>query len=117
GAVILFGCAMMVRPPPISGRADVSRRPLRHLFRRREFLLLYLSWGLATMALFVPFVFLPAFARDHGASEAAAAALVSLIGGTSIVGRLVLGPIGDRLGVLRLFKTTVLMMAMSYAIW
>jgi len=116
-AIILFGCAVMVRPPPISGRADVARRPLRHLFRRREFLLLYVSWGLATTALFVPFVFLPAFARDHGASEIAAAALVSLIGGTSIVGRLVLGPIGDRVGVLRLFKITTLMMAISYAIW
>jgi OFA family oxalate/formate antiporter-like MFS transporter len=28
-----------------------------------------------------------------------------------------LGPIGDRVGVLRLFKITVLMMAISYAIW
>ena len=44
-------------------------------------------------------------------------ALVSLIGGTSILGRLVLGPIGDRVGVLPLFKTTILLMAISYAIW
>jgi predicted MFS family arabinose efflux permease len=116
-AIILFGCSVVVRPPPISGRADVARRPLRHLFRRREFLLLYVSWVLATTALFVPFVFLPAFARDHGASDVAAATLVSLIGGTSIAGRLVLGPIGDRIGVLRLFKITTLMMAISYAIW
>lgn len=116
-AIILSCCAVMVRPPPIAGRADVARRRLRHLFRRREFLLLYVSWALATTALFVPFVFLPAFARDHGASEIAAAALVSLIGGTSIAGRLVLGPIGDRVGVLRLFKITTLMMAISYAIW
>ena len=28
-----------------------------------------------------------------------------------------LGPIGDRVGVLPLFKTTVLLMAISYAIW
>jgi MFS family permease len=107
----------MVWPPPIFGQPDIARRPLRHLFRRREFLLLYASWALATTALFVPFVFLPAFARDHGASEIAAAALVSLIGGTSIVGRLVLGPIGDRVDVLRLFKITTMMMAISYAIW
>jgi len=116
-AIILFGCTVMVRSPPISGQPDVARRPLRHLFRRRQFLLLYVSWALATTALFVPFVFLPTFARDRGASEIAAAALVSLIGGTSIVGRLVLGPIGDRIGVLRLFKITTLMMASSYAIW
>ena len=116
-AIILIGCAVMVRSPPSSGRADVARRPLRRLFRQREFLLLYLSWALATTALFVPFVFLPAFARDHGASDIAGAALVSLIGGTSIAGRLVLGPIGDRAGVLRLFKITTLTMALSYAIW
>jgi len=47
----------------------------------------------------------------------AAAALVSLIGGTSILGRLVLGPIGDRLGVIAVFKVTVLLMAASYGIW
>jgi MFS family permease len=116
-AILLFGCAVMVRPPPISDRAAVARPPLGHLFRRREFLLLYTSWGLATTALFVPFVFLPAFAREHGASEIAAAALVSLIGGMSIAGRLVLGPIGNRIGVLRLFKITTLMMAISYGIW
>ncbi|MGH7092735.1 MAG: MFS transporter [Stellaceae bacterium] len=115
--IILFGCAATVRPPPTSGPASVVRRPWKHVFRRREFLLLYLSWALATTSLFVPFVFLPAFARDHGAGEIAAAALVSLIGGTSIAGRLILGLIGDRLGVLRLFKLATLMMAISYAIW
>lgn len=80
-------------------------------------MLLYLSWVLATMALFLPFVFLSAFARNHGAAEVAAAALVSLTGGTSILGRVVLGPIGDRIGVLWLFKATVLLIAVSYAIW
>jgi MFS family permease len=116
GALILFGCAIMTRAPPIARSAGPARTP-RRLFGSREFVLLYLSWVLATTGLFVPFVFLPAFARDHGIGEVAAAALVSLIGGTSIVGRLVLGPLGDRFGVVRLFKLTVLMMAISYAIW
>jgi hypothetical protein len=31
-------------------------------------------------------------------AKIAAAALISLIGGTSIIGRLVLGPIGDQVG-------------------
>lgn len=117
-ALVLFGCALLARPAPAAqkGVAAAPRRPL-DLFRSREFVLLYLSWLLATMALFVPFVFLPAFAQKGGASEVAAAALVSLIGGASILGRLVLGPIGDRIGVLRLFKATVLLMAASYAIW
>src|SRR5205814_1629696 len=115
--VVLLGCAIAVKSPPIAGSTGPAGRSPRDAFRSREFVLLYISWVLATTALFVPFVFLPAFARDHGASEVAAAALVSVIGGASIIGRLVLGPVGDRLGVLPLFKLTVLMMAISYAIW
>ena len=116
-AIILLGCAAVVASPPIARSADGTARPLRAIFGSHAFVLLYLSWVLATTALFVPFVFLPAFARDHGASEVAAAALVSTIGGASILGRLVMGPIGDWLGVLSLFKLTVFMMAASYAIW
>jgi MFS family permease len=115
--VVLLGCAIAVKSPPIARSTSAAGRLLRNALRSREFVLLYISWVLATTALFVPFVFLPAFARDHGASEVAAAALVSVIGGASIIGRLVLGPVGDRLGVLPLFKLTVFTMAISYVIW
>jgi MFS family permease len=114
---ILLGCAALVRSPPTMPGSSIMARSPRDLFWSRDFVLLYLSWLLATMALFVPLVFLPTFAREHGASEIAAAALLSLFGGTSILGRLMLGPIGDRIGVLPLFKTTVLLMAISYAVW
>lgn len=117
GAAILFACAVAMQTPPMSRTQANSGPKLGHLLRSRAFLLLYLSWVLATTALLVPFVFLPAFARDHGASEIAAAALVSTIGGTSIFGRVILGPLADRIGVQLLFKLTVLMMAVSYAIW
>src|SRR5205085_8384174 len=117
GAVVLLGCAAMAASPPIARSTGIPAQPLKAIFGSRAFVLLYLSWVLATTALFVPFVFLPAFARDHGASEVAGAALVSAIGGASILGRLVMGPIGNRFGVLPLFKLTVLMMAASYIIW
>jgi MFS family permease len=117
GAIILLACGAVVRPPPaLKERGPVGPTP-HDLLRSREFRMLYASWVLATAALFVPLVFLPAFARDHGAGDVAAAALVSVIGGTSIIGRLVLGPLGDRIGVLRLFKLTVLTMGLSYALW
>ena len=116
--VVLLGCALLAKPPPASGNhRRTPAQPLRNAFRSREFVLLYVSWLLATTALFVPFVFLPAFARDHGSSEVAAAALISILGGASVVGRLALGPIGDRIAVVPLFKFTVLMMAVSYCIW
>ena len=79
--------------------------------------MLYLSWVLATVALFVPLVFLPTFALDRGASQVAAAALISLIGGMSVVGRLGLGVLSARVGTLRLFKAATLLMALSYVLW
>jgi MFS family permease len=115
--LVLLACALMVAAPPILRAAPDASGALKAIVRSRPFITLYLSWLLATTALFVPFVFLPTFARDHGANEVAAAALISIIGGTSIIGRLLLGPVGDRFGVVPLFKLTVLMMAISYAIW
>lgn len=117
GAAVLLVCAAVLKAPPTPRSEAKSGPGIGRLLRSRAFLMLYLSWVLATTALLVPFVFLPAFARDHGASEIAAAALVSTIGGTSIVGRVMLGPLADRIGVQRLFKLTVLAMAASYAIW
>jgi len=115
---ILLGCAWVAKPPPASSASkSASVYPLRSIFRSREFVMLYTSWFLATTALFVPFVFLPAFARDHGASGVAAGALISVLGGASIVGRLALVPIGDRFAAVPMFKFAVLMMAISYAIW
>lgn len=117
GALILLACAVVVRPSPAVPLTGTAPPTLRRLVRSPKFITLYMSWVLGTSALFVPFIYLPAFARDHGASDVAAAALVSVIGGTSILGRLLLGPIGDRFGVLSLFKATTLVMAFSYAIW
>jgi MFS family permease len=117
GGLVLLGCAALTRSPPVArGGGPTGPRP-SEMLRSRAFILLYLSWVFATSALFVPFVFLPAFARANGAGEVAAASLISVIGGTSILGRLILGPLGDRIGVIRLFKLMVLVMAISYAIW
>src|SRR6185437_4616745 len=117
GGLVLLACGFMVAAPPILRAVPAADGSLKPIVRSRAFITLYLSWMLATTALFVPFVFLPTFARDLGANEVAAAALVSIIGGTSIIGRLLSGPTGDRAGVVPLFKLAVLMMAISYAIW
>ena len=79
--------------------------------------MLYVSWVLATAALFVPFVFLPAFALDQGASQVAASALISVLGGMSVFGRLGLGILGNRIDTLLLFKVATLVMGVSYVMW
>jgi MFS family permease len=114
-AALLAGCAIVVRPPPLAAAA--AKRSLSGVVRSRAFIMLYASWVLATTALFVPFVFLPAFATSHGASDVAASALLSLLGGMGILGRVGIGPLSERVGMLRLFKGSVLIMAASYLIW
>ena len=84
--------------------------------RSFEFLMLYASWVLATIALFVPFVFLPAYVVIHGESQVAPAAQLSLVGAVSILGRLGIGGVADRIGTARLFKASVLLMAASYVL-
>jgi MFS family permease len=106
---------MLVRPPPLP--AASIHRPLGGIVRSFEFLMLYVSWVLATIALFVPLVFLPAYVEAHGGSEVAGAALLSLLGGVSILGRLGIGVFADRIGTARLFKASVLLMAVSYVLW
>jgi MFS family permease len=114
-ALLLIGCAVVVEMPPL--RNTETSRSLRHVIFSFPFAMLYLSWLLATTALFVPFVYLPAFALKGGASELAASTLVSLIGGMSILGRAGIGGLGDRIGMTRLLKISVLVMGISYLLW
>ncbi len=113
--LLLAGCALTVRRPPET--AASARRPFRRIVFSYEFATLYVSWVLATMALFVPFVFLPAFALRDGATQTAASALISVIGGMSIAGRVGIGWAGARFGVVALFKVAVLVMGASYVLW
>src|SRR5262249_57418722 len=114
-AKILLFCAFIVRQPPV----HVAPMPfsVREAIRTPAFKLLYFSAVLSSMGLFTPFVFLPAFARDHGATEVAAATLVGIIGGASVVGRMGLGTLADRLGVVRLFMGCYLVVALSFVLW
>ncbi|HEX5327846.1 MAG TPA: MFS transporter [Acetobacteraceae bacterium] len=114
-AVLLAGCAAATRPPVLD--AGAAHRPLGRIVRSFEFVMLYASWILATTALFVPFVYLPAFALDHGASEVAASTLLSVIGGMSVLGRLGIGGLGKRIGMSGLFKASVFIMGASYGMW
>lgn len=114
-ALLLAICAIVVKPAPLAS-ASVAH-PLRRVVRTPGFVMLYASWVLATTALFVPFVFLPAFALEHGASPVAASALLSLFGGVSILGRVGIGALDKRIGIVALFKTAVFVMAASYAWW
>lgn len=114
-AALLAGCALAVSPPPLATVAP--HHSLRRVVSSFPFIMLYVSWVLATTALFVPFVYLPAFAAKGGASQLGASVLLSLIGGMSVLGRLGMSGLGDRFGMTRLLKASILLMGASYLLW
>ncbi len=109
-------CAVVARRPPLApGQQEPI--PLRDASRTRAFRALYGSALLMSLTLFVPFVFLADYAEDEGISSGAAALLVGVIGGSSIVGRLGLGTLAPRVGLTRVYQGCFAVMAMSFAIW
>ena len=112
---ILLGCAWIVERPPL--HVTVSRVQLRDALRSPAFGFLYASSVTVSIVIFVPFVYLPSFAHDRGASEVASAALVGVIGGASVAGRMGLGSLADRAGVVRLYQASFLVLALSYGLW
>ncbi len=115
-AVGLLLCGYLTPPPPASAGQQSGLR-LRELVKVPAFGYMYFSGFFITLALFVPFVFLVSYARAQGIDEVAAASLVGIIGGASIVGRLGFGALGDKISSIRLFQTTFIIVAISYLVW
>jgi MFS family permease len=115
GAVLLM-CALLAKRPPAVA-AGVQAMSISDAVRHPAFQWLYISALLLSMALFVPFVFLAAFAEDRGTGEVAAAALIGVIGAASVIGRLGLGMLGGKLGTVRVYQATIFCLGLSYLIW
>jgi MFS family permease len=115
GVVLLAVAAALASKPPV--RLGGVPRRLRTTTRSPAFAALYGSMLLMSVALFVPFVFLPPYAVLHGASGVAAGTLVGLIGIASVAGRLGLGPVADRFGRIRVYRLCFVAMAASFTIW
>ena len=116
GGVLLCGCAVVARPGP-AAQPSPGLRSFRELMAIGDFASLYLATLCVTFGLFVPFVFLTSYAEDRGADPVAAATLVGVIGGASVIGRLGLGGMADRIGPTRLYRYSYVLMAASHGIW
>ena len=111
---VLGVCAILAERPQRTGPA---RLDLGRAIRTGEFGTLYLATLLIGFGLFTFFVHLVPYAEATGATPAAAAALLGVVGAFSTLGRLLFGPLADRFGRVRMLQAAVLCMAGSYLIW
>ncbi|HLW71763.1 MAG TPA: MFS transporter [Candidatus Binataceae bacterium] len=114
-AVLLMICAALAERPP--HQPAIASFHIGPQLRTPNFVMLYLAGMLWTIATAVPFVFLTPYAEGHGIGRVSAAALVSLIGLASTVGRLGLGTLGDRIGLIHLYRLCILSLGLSFSIW
>lgn len=105
-------------PPPQPARAaSASGVSLRDAVTSWRFAGLYLACLIASFGLFVPFVHLVPYAREHGVPPASAVFLLSLIGIGSTAGRFLLGALADRMRRLTAVCATLVGMALAQVLW
>ncbi len=110
--------------PAQAAAAPAPGFTLYQTLRSGPFWLLYVLCAFAAFALFIPFVHLVPFAKDHGVGEQLALYLMMAIGIGSVAGRFAFGGMADRLGRRRalavMFGGLTLMMlwwSVSTAFW
>jgi OFA family oxalate/formate antiporter-like MFS transporter len=85
--------------------------------KSRRFAGLFVSSLLGSFGLFVPFVHLVPYARDHGVPQSAAVLLLGAIGVGSTAGRFFLGGLADRLGRSLSVSLMIAGMALTFVVW
>jgi MFS family permease len=83
----------------------------------RHFISLYAACLICSFGVFVPFVHLVPYARDHGVAATAAVMLLGAIGIGSTVGRFFLGGLADRMGRQLSLLLMFAGMALALAAW
>lgn len=138
GVCMLLSSIVLERDPEGLGQqpdgltgllTNSSQEPLAGMtpaeaWRDRDYWKIFGIYALTFLAVFVPFVHGVQFAQSLGASLQTASTVISAIGIGGLIGRLVMGPVSDRIGrknavMLSLFIETLsfLGMAASNSLW
>lgn len=115
GAAVLLLCVALVDRPPNQGGPQPSR--MREALASPVFRRLQLSALASGLALFVPFVFVGQYAKERGVGNVAAAVLVGVLGGASVLARIGFGSLVRRFGSMPLYRTGFVLLAASFLIW
>jgi MFS family permease len=105
--------------PPPSG-AQPTRpegNSVSDAIRSSRFIRLYVACLICSFGVFVPFVHLVPYARDHGVAPASAVLLLGVIGVGSTAGRFFLGGLADRIGRELSLLLMFTGMALALAVW
>jgi len=114
--ILLMVSAVGARRPPVVNTANEPSPWRRFVEADARFWILYVSIVFVSIALFVPFVYLADYV-DTNAIDGSAAVLVGLIGVSSVAGRLGLGALASFTSPMRLYQGSLVVMAISFAIW
>lgn len=117
GSAVLLGCILLVDRPPGHGASGPQPSRFAEGLRSPVFRRLHLSALCSGLALFVPFLFLGQYAEDQGVEPVAAAILVGLLGGSSVLARIGFGTAVRRFGSVRLYRSCFVLLAAGFVVW
>lgn len=116
--VVIVATALAIPRRSAAVRADPPRPlPAGVLVGDRRFRRLYVALVLVSPGFYAPLAFLNDYAVDQGISEGAAAWLVGIIGGATVVARLVIGALGPRFDPLTQYRISYLVMTAGLTTW
>jgi MFS family permease len=104
-------------PRPAAQRSQSEGASISAAIRSPRFISLYAACLICSFGVFVPFVHLVPYARDHGAAPSSAVLLLGVIGIGSTAGRFFLGGLADRAGRTPTLLLMFVGMALSLALW
>jgi MFS family permease len=104
-------------PQPIAPAARPQGTAVGEAIRSVRFVSLYVACLICSFGVFVPFVHLVPYARDHGIAPSSAVLLLGVIGVGSTAGRFFLGGLADRMGREVSLLLMFVGMALALAMW
>jgi sugar phosphate permease len=110
------------RPPPEYAKGTQAQQPsasapqviyTKEALTKSYFWILFFVHCLWVVGMAIPLVHLVPYATDIGVSPATAAAMLAVLGGVSVLGRLVLGAAGETAGTRNSLRMMLLIQALS----
>lgn len=104
-------------PHPAKAAAQAQGMELSQALRSSSFWWLFLAILLASVSLFAALVHIAPMAQGLDIDAASSQWLIALIGAGNVLGRPLLGGLGDRLGALRLLMGLSIFLALLHLLW